>query len=144
MFTDADCPVQTGVIRFNESDFLPIPYTKSIWLPKGLTREQPTVWARYWNRQGLEVRMIGTNTPEQTLEICRQNPFKGLSREFRDSRLDSSKFCILLNEYASLFQERLWITEPLPPAIVGTVTIPNEQDIILSQTKDLYRPITKY
>ena len=137
--TEENYSVQTGVIQFIESDYEPIPYTKSIWLPDGLTRKAVNVWARYWNRKGIDIRMIGTNTPEQTLKILRQNPFKGLSREFRDQRLDGAKFSILLNEYASKFQQRLWETEPLPHGVVGVATIPDAQDIVLHNACNLNR-----
>ena len=125
------------VIKFLKSDYEPIPGTECFRLPKKFDRTAVTVWARYWNRQGIQVSMIGTNDKRQTIEILKQTP--GLSREFHKERLSASAFSRMLNEYASLFQQKLWETEPLPEAILDTVTIPNEQDIVLANTCALNR-----
>ena len=125
------------VIKFFKSDYEPIPYTDHIRLPKKLDRTAVTVWARYWNRKGIHVDMIGTNDKDQVFQILREYP--GLSLEFKQSRLKASAFSRMLNEFASLFQQKLWDTEPLPDAIVGDVTIPNEQDIVLANTCALNR-----
>ena len=128
------------VIEFLKSDYETIPGTECIRLPKKFDRTAVTVWARYWNRQGIRVDMIGTNDKRQTIEILNQTP--GLSREFYDKRLSASAFSRMLNEFAALFQQKLWDTEPLPDAIVGDVTIPNEQDIVLANTCALNRQRT--
>jgi len=128
------------VINFLKSDYEPIPYTDHIRLPKKLDRTAVTVWARYWNRKGIHVDMIGTNDKDQVFQILREYP--GMSREFKQSRLKASAFSRMLNEYASLFQQKLWETEPLPNAVVGDVTIPNEQDIVLANTCALNRQNT--
>jgi len=128
------------VINFLKSDYEPIPYTDHIRLPKKLDRTAVTVWARYWNRKGIHVDMIGTNDKDQVFQILREYP--GMSREFKQSRLKASAFSRMLNEYASLFQQKLWETEPLPNAIVGDVTIPNEEDIVLANTCALNRQRT--
>ena len=125
------------VINFLKSDYETIPGTECIRLPKKFDRTAVTVWARYWNRKGIRVDMIGTNDKHQTIEILKQIP--GLSREFHKERLSASAFARMLNEFAALFQQKLWETEPLPDAIVGDVTIPNEQDIVLANTCALNR-----
>jgi hypothetical protein len=125
------------VIKFLKSDYEPIPYTDHIRLPKKLDRTAVTVWARYWNRKGIHVDMIGTNDKDQVFEMLREYP--GISQEFKQSRLKASAFSRMLNEFAALFQRKLWETEPLPGSIVGDVTIPNEQDIVLANTCTLNR-----
>jgi len=128
------------VIEFLKSDYEPIPYTDNIRLPKKLDRTAVTVWARYWNRKGIRVDMIGTNDKDQVFQILREYP--GMSREFKESRLKASAFSKMLNEFAALFQQKLWVTEPFPNAVVGDVTIPNEQDIVLANTCALNRQNT--
>ena len=39
----------------------------------------------------------------------------------------AAKKCMLLNKYAIKFQEKLWLTEPLPDCIQGECTIPDEE-----------------
>ena len=125
------------VIEFLKSDYEPIPYTDHIRLPKKLDRTAVTVWARYWNRKGIQVDMIGTNDKDQVFEMLREYP--GMSQEFKQSRLKASAFSRMLNEFAALFQRKLWETDPFPGSIVGDVTIPNEQDIVLANTCALNR-----
>ena len=116
------------VIKFLESDYKKIPYTDHIRLPKKLDRTAVTVWARYWNRQGLRVDMIGTSRYK---DIFKSVDEVGLSKEFLHSRLKAADFAKQLNDAAAKFQEILWSTEPLPPHIIGTVTIPDDQDAVL-------------
>ena len=116
------------VIKFLESDYKKIPYTDHIRLPKKLNRTAVTVWARYWNRKGLRVDMIGTSRYKDVFKIVNE---VGLSKEFLHSRLKAADFAKQLNDAAAQFQEILWSTEPLPPHIIGTVTIPDDQDAVL-------------
>ena len=113
-------------MEFLPSDYLPIPYTDSIWTPKEINRQQLTVWTRYYNRKGLDLKMFGTNTPEQAVELLRQRSPEINTRERRDDRIHAAKTCLLLNKYAIKFQEKLWLTEPLPDCIQGECTIPDE------------------
>ena len=128
------------VIKFLKSDYEPIPGTECFRLPKKFDRTAVTVWARYWNRKGIHVDMIGTNDKDQVFEMLREYP--GISQEFKQSRLKASAFSRMLNEFAALFQQKLWVTEPFPNAVVGDVTIPNEQDIVLANTCALNRQNT--
>ena len=119
--------VKNGLMDFLPSDYLPIPYTDSVWIPKEITRLQLTVWTRYYNRKGLDLKMVGTNTPEKVIELLRQRPPEINTRERRDDRIHAAKKCLLLNKYAIKFQEKLWLTEPLPDCIQGECTIPEEE-----------------
>tara|TARA_R100000781_G_scaffold67801_1_gene42735 strand:+ start:251 stop:664 length:414 start_codon:yes stop_codon:yes gene_type:complete len=119
--------VKYGVMEFLPSDYLPIPYTDSIWIPKNINREQLTVWTRYYNRKGLDLRMFGTNTPEQAVALLRQRSPEINTRERRNDRIAAAKKCNLLNKYAVKFQEKLWLTEPLPDGIQGSCTMPEQQ-----------------
>ena len=121
--------VKYGLMEFLPSDYLPIPYTDSIWIPKEMNRQQLTVWTRYYNRKGLDLRMFGTNTPEQAVALLRQRPPEINTREREYERRVAAKKCNLLNKYAVKFQEKLWLTEPLSDGIQGTCTIPEQETI---------------
>ncbi len=121
--------VKYGLMDFIPSDHLPIPYTDSIWIPKEINRQQLTVWTRYYNRKGLNLKMFGTNTPEQAVSLLRKRGPEINTRERRDDRIHAAKKCGLLNKYAIKFQERLWLTEPLPKSIQGSCTIHKEEQI---------------
>ena len=119
--------VKYGLMDFVPSDYLPIPYTDSVWIPKEINRQQLTVWTRYYNRKGLNLKMFGTNTPEQVVKLLRKRGPEINTRERRDDRIHAAKKCMLLNKYAIKFQEKLWLTEPLPDGIQGVCTIPEEE-----------------
>ena len=119
--------VKYGLMDFVPSDYLPIPYTDSVWIPKEINRQQLTVWTRYYNRKGLNLKMFWTNTPEQVVKLLRKRGPEINTRERRDERIYAAKKCLLLNKYAIKFQEKLWLTEPLPDCIQGECTIPEEE-----------------
>ena len=102
-------------------------YYNTVWIPKEINRQQLTVWTRYYNRKGLDLKMFGTNTPEQAVELLRQRPPEINTRERELERRFAAKKCLLLNKYAIKFQEKLWLTEPLPDCIQGECTFPEEE-----------------
>ena len=75
-------------------------------LPKWLDFDLLTKWVRYWERMNIKVENISTSTKYDTKDTCKKI---GTSRSNTRLRLRDVERTRIFNEWAILFQEKLWI-----------------------------------
>ena len=124
--TEEVFPPQTGVIQFVESDYAPIPKTDWWRCKKNINKKAASVWARYWHRQGLKVRMIGTSSAADIRKV--QELFPSLTEKQKRSQYQNAEYARAFNQAAAELQDILCETEPMPDGIMSTVTVPEDSD----------------